>query len=83
MFFVVSYEIKDDNRRNKVCNELKNFGNHVQYSVFECDLNKAQIKNLQGRLGNFIKKSEDSIRYYFLCRSCLARVRIQGKTTFL
>lgn len=79
----MSYDIKDDDRRNKVCNELKNLGNHVQYSVFECDLNKDQIKDLQGRLGNFIKKNEDSIRYYFLCGSCLARMRIQGKTTFL
>jgi len=83
MFVVVSYDIKSDTRRNKVCNELKNYGKHVQYSVFECDLSMAQIKKLQSELGRIIHKRQDSIRYYYLCNSCLKKLLIQGKKSFL
>ena len=38
MFILVTYDIKDDKKRNKVCNILKDYGNRVQYSVFECYL---------------------------------------------
>lgn len=34
-FIVVSYDVVDDRRRTKVMKTLKNFGAHVQYSVFE------------------------------------------------
>ena len=79
MFVVVSYDIKDNNRRDKVCNELKNYGEHVQYSVFECDLDRAQIKELQMKLGRLIHRRQDSVRYYFLCKGCLERVEVQGR----
>ena len=78
MFVTVSYDIGDDGRRNKVCNELKNYGERVQYSVFECDLNSAQTKELQGKLGTLINRRQDSIRYYFLCKGCMEKVSIQG-----
>ena len=38
MQFVVAYDIRQDRRRNKVMNTLKDFGLRVQYSVFECEL---------------------------------------------
>ncbi|RLB01151.1 MAG: CRISPR-associated endonuclease Cas2 [Deltaproteobacteria bacterium] len=81
MFLVISYDIKDDNRRDRVCNELKNYGEHVQYSVFECTLDRAQIKELQTKLGRLIHKRQDSIRYYFLCKGCVEKAEIQGKRT--
>jgi len=79
MFVVVSYDIKDDKRRNKVCDELKNYGEHVQYSVFECDISQVQIKKLQTDLSKLINRRQDSIRYYFLCQKCLDKVVIQGR----
>jgi len=79
MFVEVSYDITDDNRRNKVCNELKNYGERVQYSVFECNLSKLQIKELQTRLGRLINRRQDSVRYYFLCETCVRNVEVQGR----
>jgi CRISPR-associated protein Cas2 len=70
MYIVVSYDIADDKRRNKVMNELKNYGTHVQYSVFECDLSSTQVREMKMKLRKLIKQSEDSIRYYFLCKGC-------------
>ncbi|RKY04682.1 CRISPR-associated endonuclease Cas2 [Candidatus Poribacteria bacterium] len=83
MFVVVSYDIRDDKRRQKICDELKNYGDHVQYSVFECDLTEEQIKELQSRLGKLINRRQDSIRYYFLCGRCASRIQIQGRWSLL
>lgn len=79
MFVVVSYDIEDNKRRSKVCNDLKNYGEHVQYSVFECDISQIQIKKLQTDLKKIINQRQDSIRYYFLCQKCLDKVAIQGR----
>jgi CRISPR-associated protein Cas2 len=79
MFVVVSYDIEDNKRRSKVCNELKNYGEHVQYSVFECDISQIQIKKLQTDLKKNINQRQDSIRYYFLCQKCLDKIIIQGR----
>src|SRR6185436_13646804 len=35
MLILVSYDIPDDRRRTKLANALKDFGERVQYSVFE------------------------------------------------
>lgn len=79
MFVVISYDIEDNRRRSKVCNELKNYGEHIQYSVFECDISKIQIKRLKMDLNKIINKRKDNIRYYFLCRKCLDKVFMQGR----
>ncbi len=61
MFVVVNYDIEDNKRRSKVCDELKNYGEHIQYSVFECDISQVQIKKLQMDLNKIINKRQDSI----------------------
>lgn len=78
MFVVVSYDIVDDKRRNKVAKTLENFGARVQYSVFECELDAAALKRLGDRLGRLIAKEEDSVRFYFLCESCLPKAKVMG-----
>ncbi|MCB0227265.1 MAG: CRISPR-associated endonuclease Cas2, partial [Anaerolineae bacterium] len=50
MFIVVSYDIPDDRRRTKVMKALKDFGRHVQYSVFECEIRREDFKRLRERL---------------------------------
>ena len=42
MVFLVAYDIPDDGTRTQVANELENWGDRVQYSVFECDLDPAR-----------------------------------------
>lgn len=78
MFVVVSYDIVDDRRRTRVCKTLKDFGTWVQYSVFECELDAAALKRLGDRLERLIEKKEDSVRFYFLCRTCRSRIRVLG-----
>ena len=68
MFLVVTYDIVDDQRRERVASELANFGERVQYSVFECHLTLAQVQELQQRLTRLIVHTEDRVRYYPLCQ---------------
>lgn len=79
MFVVVSYDIPDDRRRDRVCQALKDFGTQVQYSVFEANLGFPEIQRLQERLRSLIDPQEDSVRFYFLCQGCVARIRIMGQ----
>jgi CRISPR-associated protein Cas2 len=38
MFYVVSYDIPEDRKRDRASKTLLDFGARVQYSVFECIL---------------------------------------------
>lgn len=81
MFIVISYDIRDDKRRGRVFKTLKNFGQWMQYSVFECELDKMHFLRLKDRLDHLIHAGdEDSIRFYFLCESCKRQIeRIGGE----
>ncbi len=77
-FVVVSYDIKNDRRRNRVCKELKNFGEHIQFSVFECLLDEKEITRLERKLGALIDEEEDTVRIYLLCNGCRMRTKVIG-----
>jgi len=79
MFIVISYDIKNDKRRSKIFKVLKNFGQWMQFSVFECELDKANFLRLKDRLDHLIDaEKEDSIRFYFLCEGCKRQVERVG-----
>lgn len=50
MFYIISYDIPDDKRRNRTAKILLDFGKRVQYSVFECILDNALFEKLIARL---------------------------------
>jgi CRISPR-associated protein Cas2 len=79
MLYVVSYDIPDDRRRARVHSALTGFGTWVQYSVFECFLNRKQRLLMEDRLLKEIKESEDTIRIYGLCASCTPKVEVLGR----
>lgn len=62
--YVVSYDIPHDQRRVKVANTLKSYGERVQYSVFECWLTAREFSSLKERLARLVASSEDSVRFY-------------------
>lgn len=79
MYTVISYDIKSDKRRCRIHKALKNYGEWVQFSVFECNLNKQQYLGLRERLRGLIKKEEgDNIRFYFLCDGCVKNIERVG-----
>jgi CRISPR-associated protein Cas2 len=58
---LVSYDIASDRRRSLVFRTLRNFGEHVQFSVFLCDLNQMERIRLVAELTEVIHHKEDTI----------------------
>ncbi|MHA2621492.1 MAG: CRISPR-associated endonuclease Cas2 [bacterium JZ-2024 1] len=81
MFVVISYDIKDDKRRNRVFKALKDYGQWVQFSVFECHLHESHYLRLRNKLERLIRKDQnDSIRFYFLCEKDQQKIERIGGT---
>ncbi len=70
MNYLVTYDIENDKKRKKISDELEAFGIRVNYSVFECKLNKTKLKILIKKLEELIDKKYDSIRFYHICQNC-------------
>lgn len=79
MFYVVSFDISDDRDRYRVVKVIKEYGIRVQKSVFECPrLTEGQLLRMKHRLEARIDHGSDSVRYYALCRDCLAKMEYSG-----
>jgi CRISPR-associated protein Cas2 len=78
MLYVVSYDIPNDRRRTRVHSALTGYGVWVQYSVFECFLNRKQRLLMEERLRKEINPQQDTIRIYDLCGTCTAKVQVLG-----
>lgn len=78
MRLVISYDIPDDKRRTKIMKILKDFGQHVQYSVFECDLKRADLARLRQKLKAIFQPGHDNIRFYYLCQDDWQKRQIWG-----
>lgn len=66
MLVVVVYDIPDDKRRNKLATFLEGYGRRVQYSVFECFLNRDGMLALYKKVQRRVKPEEDNVRFYWL-----------------
>jgi CRISPR-associated protein Cas2 len=64
--------------QEKKTQALLDFGDRVQYSVFEAKLDKTLFDNLIQRANGIIEESEDSVRIYPMCNSCENGVSILG-----
>ncbi len=69
--YVISYDITDDRRRAKAADTLKNYGQRVQKSVFECCLNPEKLVELTGILSAIIDRKTDSVLIWPLCEICV------------
>lgn len=64
--YIVTYDIADDKRLRRVFKACKNFGNHLQFSVFECDLSPAERTRMESELKSLIHHGEDQILFISL-----------------
>ena len=84
MFVIVSYDVSTTtaegrrrlSRMAKVCLD---FGQRVQNSVFECQVDPVQWATLKHRLLEVVHEKEDSLRFYFLGRNWRRRVEHHGR----
>lgn len=83
MMVLVSYDVKTsspngDKRLRRIAKACLDFGQRVQYSVFEIEVDAAQWTFLKGRLCKLIDPEEDSLRFYYLGRHWKTRVEHIG-----
>lgn len=64
--YLVCYDIADDKRLRQVYKICRNHGNHIQYSVFECDLTKAERTRLETELTEAIDPDRDQVLFVSL-----------------
>ncbi|NEX14416.1 MAG: CRISPR-associated endonuclease Cas2 [Prosthecochloris sp.] len=83
-FILVTYDIENDRRRTKIHKILSNFGEPVQYSVFECFISEGDFEEMRKKLKKQMDPNhpDDSIRYYTLCRCCVEKVLVEGNRDF-
>ncbi len=58
---MVTYDVSNNKRVQKVFKKMKNWGDHLQYSVFLCHLNDKELPQMKAELHDIIKHDEDQI----------------------
>ena len=58
--------------------QCTNYGQRVQASVFECEIEPALFIKLKEKLNKIIDKNKDSVRYYYLGSNWEKRVEHIG-----
>jgi len=61
--FIVTYDISDPKRLRKVFRLMLGYGDHLQLSVFQCELNPREIVELRHALGEVIHHGEDQVLF--------------------
>lgn len=64
--YLVCYDIAEDKRRDRAFKVCKNHGEHLQFSVFECDLTATELAGLQRELNEVISQTEDQVLFVSL-----------------
>ena len=80
---VVSYDVSTSDaegqgRLRRVAKVCKDYGQRVQFSVFECSLDPAKWAFFRDRLIKQIDPDKDSLRFYFLGANWRRRVEHVG-----
>ena len=83
MMVLVSYDVRTSEpggarRLRRVAKVCRNFGQRVQFSVFECIVDPAQWVRLRQQLIDEIDEELDSLRFYFLGANWRGRVEHVG-----
>jgi len=83
MMVLVSYDVMvtspgGQKRLRKVAKACTNYGQRVQYSVFECVVDPAQWVKLKNTLEKIIDEKTDSLRYYYLGANYQRRIEQVG-----
>lgn len=79
-FLLVVYDISNDRRRTKLHKKLLDFGNPVQYSVFECLLEKKDVGKMKSAVKRIARGKLDHVRFYKICGACQKKIEIIGRS---
>ena len=83
MLVLVTYDVNTldpggKKRLRQVARACEDYGQRVQFSVFEIEVDPAQWARLKARLEGTIRPEVDSLRYYYLGSNWARRVEHVG-----
>ena len=83
MFVLVTYDVSTIDkagraRLRKIARACLDWGQRVQLSVFEIEVNRAQWIALRARLLGILDEEQDSLRFYLLDSDVRGRVEHHG-----
>ena len=61
LVYLVSYDVREDKRLRRVFKLMRGYGDHLQYSVFRCELSERERIELMEKLTKIIKHDEDQV----------------------
>jgi CRISPR-associated protein Cas2 len=61
--YLVCYDICDDKRLRKVFKIMRGFGDHLQYSIFECQFSAADLVRCREALRPVINHAQDQVLF--------------------
>jgi CRISPR-associated protein Cas2 len=61
--YIVAYDICDPKRLRLVFQTMRSWGDHLQYSVFECQLSRMDLAALRAVLAEIINHDHDQIMF--------------------
>ena len=83
MFVIIAYDVNTTSlggtkRLRKISKECVNYGQRVQNSVFEVNIEYAKFIQLKDRLIKIMDKKTDSLRFYYLGNNWKKRIEHIG-----
>ncbi len=80
---LICYDVDTSNKEGRrrlrqVAQVCKNFGQRVQFSVFECRVSRVQFEDLEAKLLEVINREKDSLRIYSLLGGRDRCLRVHG-----
>jgi len=70
MNMLITYDIANVRRLQRVAKVMLDYGLRVQRSIFEADVSPAQFRQLRERTEAEMDFQEDGVKYFPLCKQC-------------
>ena len=61
--YIVCYDIADPKRLRNVFKKMRAWGDHLQFSVFECQLRSVDLVRLRAELAEIIQHDKDQVLF--------------------
>lgn len=89
MLVLITYDVNTEDRAGrtrlrKIADICTDYGQRVQNSVFECDVDSALLVKIRAKLLATIDKEKDSLRFYVIGSGYRSKIEHYGaKSTYL
>ena len=80
MRWIICYDIVDNRRRAHIAKYLEGWGRRIQKSIFECELNSAELRKVLVRIDKELDAEEDCCMAIRQCESCIGEGLSIGST---